>query len=367
MALTISIPNTLRKQVEAASQGKNTVHYTAKGQPSYFYVLEAFNDAVLGALHPAFSVAKLDGSGNTAKTEIFVGMYLGHLRNGELLSLPGVAPTASLTHDQVMTYALACGTGYHAANNAEWAALQQACYAAGFQPNGNTNYGRSSDNTAERGVNSTTGRLAATTGTATTTTLTGSGPSSWRHTNNAFGISDLCGCLWEWSPGVRINSGEINVISYDGTTIANPALASVVDLAAASAKWYAIDGATGALVAATLGSPVTGTVRYVNSNSLPVQAYSLYRATGGTFEGMLATADLTGTLALNLCRMHGFFPVAGATGSDDGFYLNTAGEMCPLRGGSFYNSGLSGLSALNCDYARSTVSTVFGGRLALSL
>ena len=61
MPLTISVTDTLRKSVEAASGGKNTVLYTAKGQPCYMAVLQR-TDFVAAATalgmsnHPAFTV-----------------------------------------------------------------------------------------------------------------------------------------------------------------------------------------------------------------------------------------------------------------------------------------------------------------------
>lgn len=70
---------------------------------------------------------------------------------------------------------------------------------------------------------------------------TGSGPVSWRHDNTPFGIADLCGNVWEWAPGMRINAGEIQIIAD------NDAALTATDFSAGSAAWKAVDGATGAL------------------------------------------------------------------------------------------------------------------------
>ena len=374
MALTILVADTLRKQVESASKGQNTVYYTAKGQPSYFYVVPAFNDVTTGVLHPAFKRASISEATLTDRTELLFGMYPGTLRNGELLSLPGVAPyapTSGAGVDYFMNLANACNngttaTGFHLANNVEWSAVQQLCTAGGYYPNGNTDYGRSSDNSLERGVNSVTGRYVAATGTTTTTTMTGSGPSSWRHNNSPFGIADLCGNTWEWSPGMRLNSYEINVISYDGTTIGNPALFASTDMVLSSPKWYAINGSTGALMLATAGTPTANSVRYASAASGTAD-YTLYCASGAAFEGMVNStgANPVGTTALNLCKTHGLFPRATYS-NGDAFYLN-AGEVIPARGGSWSNSSGAGVFALSCDAARAVSYAGLSARPALLL
>jgi sulfatase modifying factor 1 len=283
MALTISVPDTLRKSVEAASQGKNTVLYTAKSQPCYMVVIPKFTvqsiDASLGTgTHPAFIV------GGVEKDALFIGQHLGISRNAEMLSLPGVDPGHSLTHDAFVSLARANGAGWHVMSNVEWAAVALLAWKAGTQPRGNTNYGNSSDVTTEYGVRGD--GIAPGTASGNARTQTGSGPTSWRHDNTPFGISDLNGNVWEWTPGMRMNAGEINIIT------GNDAAINATDMAAGSAAWKAIDGATGALVA----PGTAGTVKRSLSASGTAD-WTIYCGNGGGTVGGAVSAMNTTTPA----------------------------------------------------------------------
>lgn len=349
MALTINIPDTLRKSVEAASGGRNTVLYTAKGQPCYMVVVPKFNlqdiDASLGTgTHPAFIV------GGVEKSQLFIGQHIGVSRNSEMLSLPGQDPINSITHDAAVSLVRANGTGWHLMTNVEWAAIAQWCWKNGFQPRGNSNYGKSSDLATEMGVR----QDGVTPGTASgnARTLTGSGPTSWRHNNTPFGIADLNGNVWEWSPGMRLNAGEIQIIEN------NDAAASAADFSAGSTAWKAIDGATGALVA----PGTAGTVKYATSGT---NDYTLVRASGSSFEGMTNPgANPVGATALQVLKRHGLFPIAGSGLGGDGFWLDVTSERVPVRGGAWNNAAVTGVFALNLNYARSDSGAPFGARPA---
>lgn len=352
MPLTISVSDTLRKSVESASGGKVTVLYTAKGQPSYMAVIPQFNiqdiDPAMGTgVHPMFVV------GGVNKANRFIGLYPGVIRNGELLSLPGEDPANNINFDVSLATARANGAGWGLMTNADWAGISQSCWKNGTQPRGNTNYGRSSDLPSERGVDAATGLLAATTGTATARTRTGSGSSSWRHDLTAFGIADLCGNVWEWSPGLRVNNEEIQI------TPGNDAALVATDMGAASTAWKAIDGATGALVAP--GS--AGVVKYAISGTAD---YTLVRASGSSFEGMTnpGAVNPVSAAAIQVLKQHGLFPFANTGLGGDGFYLTMTGERLPFRGGNWSNGAAAGVFALNLTDVRSSAYTVVGARPA---
>ena len=351
MALTINITDTLRKSVESASGGRNTVLYTAKGQPCYMAVIPKFNlqdiDASLGTgTHPAFIV------GGVEKSQLFIGQHIGVSRNGEMLSLPGVDPINSITHDAAVSLVRANGAGWHLMTNVEWAAISQWCWKNGFQPRGNSQYGRSSDLTTEVGVRQDGVTPGTTSGNART--LTGSGPTSWRHNNTPFGIADLNGNVWEWSPGMRLNAGEIQIIEN------NNAALSTADFGASSAEWKAVGGATGTLVAP--GS--AGTVKYANANSGTAD-FTLYRSSGSSFEGMANStgANPVSAAALQVLKRYGLFPIAASLGGSV-FYLDVTGERVPFRGGGWSDAAFAGVFALYLNGARSVSNAYVGARPA---
>lgn len=349
MPLTISVPDSLRVSVEAATGGKQTVLYTATGQPCFMTVIPKFLkqdiDASLGTgTHEAFIVNSVE------KTELFIGTYQGVSKNGELLSLPGVDPTASLDHDQFVTLARAGGTGWHLMSNAEWAAVALWCWKNGFQPRGNNYYGRDTANTWEQGRRQD--GVVPGTASGTARILTGSGPASFRHDNSVSGISDLNGNVWEWTPGMRINAGEINVIAN------NDAALNATDMAVGSASWKAIDGSSGALVAP--GS--ANTVKYATSGTTN---YTLVRASGSSFEGMTNPGGTpVGATALALCTSLGLYPVAGSGLGADVFYVDATSERLPVRGGNWGDAADSGVFALGLLRARSSAYTSVGARPA---
>lgn len=370
---TIFSKDSLRASVEAASGGRQTVLYTALGQPTYMTVIPQFDGQSLDAGLPA-GPHDMFMVGGVARSEYFVGTYQGQVVNGELLSLPGVAPSASLSADQSVAYARACGVGHHVMTNAAFAGLALWCRANGFQPRGNTNYGQSNDSPWETGRRIDGLSIGSTAGAPRT--LTGSGPVSWRHDNSPSGVADLNGNIWEWTPGMRLLAGEIQIIA------GNNAALSSIDLSATSAEWKAINGATGALMVPTFtGSIAGGDYVATTENSVRLAGagtanYTLVRTSDQSFEGMANPGvKPVGPAALSLLKALGLFPVASLLGgtiampveSGDGIWSTLTGERLPIRGGSWGNAVKGGLFAVILDYARAYPGTNFGARPAFVL
>lgn len=346
---TIFIKDDFRASVEAASGGKQTVLYTAAGHPSIMNIIPAFNlediDAGLGTgLHPMFKVNGVN------KGQVMIGTYQGIVKDGNLISLPGVVPTVSQNFDTFRTQVAANGPGWHLMSNAERIGIALWCWKNGTMPRGNNNYGRDIGNTWE------TGRRADGLAPGYTSSggicLTGSGPASWRHDNTPFGIADLNGNIWEWATGMRIVDGEIQILAD------NNAADNTKDVSAGSAEWKAILGSDGTLVA----PGTANTVKYAASGTAN---YTLVRASGSSFEGVTNPGSTpVSASALIVLKQHGLFPVAGTGLGGDGIWLTLTGEMVPLVGGSWTDGAVAGVFGLDLYDARSRVHNSFGARPA---
>lgn len=299
----------MRKAVESESGGKQTVIYTAKGQPCIMNVIPRFLMEDL----PGWDIA--DGTGThpafifngVVASEIFVGAYQASEVAGEAISQPMAYPRVDINYDQARALCQANGAGWDMMSNWDWAAVALWCMANGFQPRGNTNYGRRYDSRHETG-RVPAGATIGSDATGITNTLTGSGPNTWRHDNSPSGISDLTGNVWEWQTGFKI----VDNIAHIQPDNAEVAEASYLNTG------YALGGA-------------------------------------GTF----ATRPNAG--APDILKQALIVP-NGAADPTGYFYIAATGERIPVRGGSRINTGHGGLGALILSYVRTHAGSTIGFR-----
>jgi len=366
--MTIFTKDDLRASVEAATGGQVTVLYTAAGHPSYMNIIPRFNlediDPSLGVgPHPAFIV------NGVVKDKIFIGQHIGIQKDGNLLSIPGVAPVGSFTFDTGLAWAKANGPGWHLMTAAEWAALALWCWKNGTMPRGNNQYGRDIGSPWETAPRCDGGNIGEATGNGKT--YTGAGPASWRHNGQASGIADLNGNMWEWNGGLRLQDGEIQIIQN------NDAADNTKDQSKTSTLWKAIKASDGSLVA----PGTAGTLKYDSPNAgtttnhgNPVLSDTIVNRTGtvgddtlapgynsGTFETMTTKAGLVVPALAKALMIH---PVDNTGLGGDYLYVRNYGERLPLAGGTYSHGASAGVFARYFNSARTYVNSYVGARPA---
>lgn len=358
----------LRRKVELESQGKQTVLYTMKGQPSYMNVFtlthcEDLGEDVGQGPHPAFIVnAKVC-------SELFYGTYAGVVRQGELISLPGVQPAAHLDFDTAVQLARANGKGWHLSTNAERALLMLYCQQQHYAPRGNTENGRCVVNPVDQGRRVDHGDLDYPAGNPAT--YTGSGPDAWRHDHSPYGIADLCGNMWEWQAGLRLVDGEIQIVANND--------ASYADLSKHSKAWQALNLLDGSLIA--VGQEMSAKYDAPSANlqanaGTPILSHQILNYNGPCGDQGHPPGLMDGNFQDIACATHhsiapifkclGLFPnLAGHDRAQ--VYLRNYGERMMLAGGAWYSGHAAGLAALCLSHSRHHQSLSTGARPACIL
>ena len=345
-ALPVSayIKDVRRHAVERASGGRQTVLYDDLGNPSVMNIIPIFRYEDLGysADMGTGVVSCFDVGTGTNKSEIFIGAFQSSLVGSRAVSLPRTDQATLVNFDTAKGYCANKGIGWHLMTMHEWAAISLWCMANGFEPRGNTNYGRAHDRYVERGRRMDGGLPGDTAGTARV--HAGSGPDAWRHNNSPWGISDMVGNVWEWLDGFKLQDGQIIASTFNAQAEASWA---------AQAAYFDATLATGG--APKLSIAVVNRLGTIGDNQNA--GYSANEA----FNVMTKAGTYVSNQLLK--RML----VEPATVLPKGrVYMRNFGERLPYRGGSWSGGSGAGLAALYCNGSRVHTDSYFGFRLAFA-
>lgn len=330
---TIFSPDSLRASVEAASGGHNTVIYDDKGYPSYMVRIPKFRYEDLG-MDSEFGTGVVTAflKGGEELSEILIGQYQASVYDGRACSLPGKDPATGIDFDDSRAACENKGPGWHMMNRHEWAAIALWCMANGFEPRGNTDYGRAHDAHHEIGVKTDGTSSPGVDSSGQNRTYTGSGPASWRHNNGIAGIADLVGNVREWTDQLKIDDGRI-ICTEDNQFDAD------------ESSWTKQDS----YFSNESGSPqLQNEAGTVNDEGIGTTWANVYNARGYSESQLLQRL---------LVSPAGIEPQGS-------LYLCTEGERMPRCGGAWRSGSNAGLANLRLDYSRGITHSGTGFRPA---
>lgn len=265
-----------------------------------------------------------------------IGKYQATMIDGVPHSLPFQQPAVNVSHDDAIRLCEAKGPGWHLITNDEWAALAHQSRKNGTLPRGNTGSGKSHSHPEETGTTYDGGYGK---------TLTGSGPVTWNHDHTAEGVADMVGNVWEHVGGIRFLDGQVQIIP-------NNEAAAGADQSPDSKEWTAIYTPD--------GDPVYYNVK---GGEIVLQPTA---PEGKDYDGV-PFCDLHGRADMDvpdkLIEL-GLYPAPDYE-SEEYFWLDTDGERCVFRGGSWGNGTHAGVFYLSGDNSRSNSNTGLGFRSAL--
>lgn len=336
----------------------NVILTDDKGLPSVMVYIPKFkmSDVITGgtdSTHPAFIVDGVEKSG------IYISKFQNVAYNSRAYSLPGEDPKTSITADTARTYCENKGAGWHLMTAMEWGAIALWCKKNGWLPWGNNSYGKDTRETMYKGVPATfesDGRTAH--------IRTGTGPVEYSHNKQLDGIYDLNGNVWEWSDGMRLVYGELQILENNNAADSDNSKLS------SSNAWKAIDGTTGALITPDGNGTTT------NSLKLDFISSKWQWITGtisSASDSSRSCAFVNVSAASTVCDAAKDILYALAMLPDDttfnyegdNFWANNGtAERFPYRGGYWSNGADAGVFYTHLNYARTISLTSIGFRSA---
>ncbi len=331
-----------RSAVERASGGQQTVIYDAAGNANVMFVLPRFTYADIGMTTDmgAGDITAFDVGTGSIKGEIFIGAYLAS--GSGAVSAPRQDPRTSLDHTAARNACSAKGAGWHLMTAHEWAAIALWCMANGYEPIGNTNWGRSHAKTWLIGDRDDGRAPGDTSGTGST--KTGSlGPAA-AHNNAVSGIADLVGNVWEWQDGFLLMDGRFKLSSFNTQ---------------AEASWAFVDAYLDS-TSTTGGAPV---LSHAVTNRLGTAGDSANSGYSANADWKSMTKS-SGYVSNQLMRRLLLEP---ATTLPQGrIYMRNFGERLPIRGGYWHVGAYAGLAAVALNDSRANTRPFIGFRPAFA-
>lgn len=331
-----------RYALERATGGRQTIIRDSAGNANAMFVLPRFSYADLGmtADMGTGDVTAFDFGSGSIKGEIFIGAYLAS--GAGAVSAPCQDPRASLDHTAARAACAAKGAGWHLMTVHEWAAIALWCMANGYEPIGNTNWGRSHAKTWMVGDRADNRAPGDTVGTGRT--QTGSMGSEATHTRTLGGIADLVGNVWEWQDGLLLQDGRFKISAYNTQ---------------AEVDWAFVDAFLDA------STPTGGSAILSNAVNNRLGAIGDNANAGNSPNVEWRAMTKSGSYVSNQAMKRLLLEPAGAL-PQGRIYMRNFGERLPCRGGSWLSGASAGLAALNLYYSRVYASAYIGFRPAFA-
>lgn len=300
---------------------RNVVVFDNSGIPSIMVRFDKCTNADLfpggsAEIHPAFII---DGE---EVDSIYISKYPCTMINGKPYSLPYMKPATEISLDEAAAACFAKGAGWHLLTAPEYALAALESAKGNTLPRGNTYCGASHSHPEEKGERYDNYR-----------TLTGSGPATWAHDHTPYGVHDLCGNVWEWIAGLRLQDGAIQVI--ENNNAANP-----VDTSGTSPLWQPVLCRD----KPTMFIAEDGKIRLTNEGVSEDWDGCRWRELQADIEA----PELLKALAL--------YP-ADIKDNTSFLYVDGDGERLPIRGGDWGDGADAGVFALDLSDLRSDVAT----------
>ncbi|APJ17485.1 hypothetical protein BOQ57_09560 [Aeromonas hydrophila] len=331
-----------RYALERATGGSQTIIRDSAGNANAMFVLPRFSYADLGmtADMGTGDVTAFDFGSGSIKSEIFIGAYLAS--GSGAVSAPRQDPSTWLDHTAARNACSAKGAGWHLMTAHEWAAIALWCMANGYEPIGNTNWGRSHAQTrmvGDRADNRAPGDAAG-----TGRTQTGSMGPEATHTRTLGGIADLVGNVWEWQDGLLLQDGRFKISAYNTQ--------DEVDWAFADAF---LDASTPTGGSAILSNAVNNRLGAIGDN-----------ANAGNSANVEWRAMTKSGSYVSLQALRRLLVEPASVLPQGRIYMRNFGERLPYRGGTWAGGANAGLAALFLGSSRVVTGTDLGFRPAFA-